>query len=121
MVFVIGTGAPLSTGQLAVPDLDTRQVTRLGLPGISPQYVTTGHVVYAAEDGALRAVPFDATSLTATGTPVPVLDGVRVKASSAATSLSPKMIYDPSGCEQISVPRLKASGRAGRVSVYKVC
>ena len=48
VVFVIGTGAPLSTGQLAVLDLDTRRVTPLGLAGVSPQYVTTGHLVYAA-------------------------------------------------------------------------
>ncbi len=107
VVFVIGTGAPLSTGQLAVLDLDTRQVTRLGLPGVSPQYVTTGHLVYAAEDGALRAIPFDATSFTATGTPVPVLDGVRVRPNGAAAytlSDNGRLVYETGAAGGV-VPR----------------
>ena len=84
VLFVIGTGAPLTTGQLAVLDLDTREVTRLGLAGVSPHYVSTGHLVYAAEDGSVRAVPFDATSLDITGNPVPLVEGVVVKVSGAA-------------------------------------
>ena len=84
ILFVIGTGAPLTTGQLAVLDLETREVTRLGLAGVSPHYVSTGHLVYAAEDGSVRAVPFDATSLEVTGNPVPLVEGVVVKASGAA-------------------------------------
>ena len=66
VVFVIGTGVPLTTGQLAVLDLATGEVTRLGLAGVSPHYVSTGHLVYAAEDGSVRGVPFDATSLEVT-------------------------------------------------------
>ena len=107
VVFVIGTGASLSTWQLAVLDLDTRQVTRLGLAGVSPHYVTTGHLVYAAVDGALRAVPFDATSLTATGTPVPVLDGVRVTAEGAAAytlSDNGRLVYETGAAGGV-VPR----------------
>ncbi len=86
VVFVIGTGAdaPLTTGQLAVLELDTGDVTRLGLAGVSPHYVSTGHLVYAAEDGSVRAVPFDATSLEVTGNPVPLVEGVMVKLSGAA-------------------------------------
>ncbi len=83
VVFVIGTGAPLTTGQLAVLDLDTGDVTRLGLAGVSPRYISTGHLVYA-EDGSVRAVPFDATSLEVTGNPVPLVEGVMVKVSGAA-------------------------------------
>ena len=84
VVFVISTGVPLTTGQLAVLDLDTRDVTRLGLAGVSPHYVWTGHLVYAAADGSVRAVPFDATSLEVTGNPVPLVEGVVVKSSGAA-------------------------------------
>ena len=86
VVFVIGTGAPLTTGQLAVLDLATGEVTRLGLAGVSPHYVSTGHLVYAAEDGSVRAVPFDATSLDVTGTPVPVIEP---SAAYATPRLSP--------------------------------
>ena len=82
--FVIGSGATLATGQLAVLDLATTEVRRLGLAGVSPHYVSTGHLVYAAEDGSVRAVPFDAAALEITGNPVPLVEGVRVKASGAA-------------------------------------
>ena len=84
VVFVTGPGVPLTTGQLAVLDLNTREVTRLGIAGISPHYVSTGHLVYAAEDASLRAVPFDATSLQVTGNPVPLVEGVVVKSRGAA-------------------------------------
>ena len=102
VVFVIGTGATLTTGQLAALDLDTEEVTRLGLAGVGPHYAPTGHLVYAAEDGALRAVPFDATSLRATGTPVALVDGVLVKATGAANySLSDngRLVYITGGVE----------------------
>ena len=83
VVFVTGTGAPLTNGQLAVLDLTTGDVMRLGLAGFSPHYVSTGHLVYAAEDASLRAVPFDATSLEVTGNPVPLVESVAVEISGA--------------------------------------
>ena len=58
-VTTASSAQPLTTGQLAVLDLATREVTPLGLAGVSPRYVETGHVAYAAADGSLRAVPFD--------------------------------------------------------------
>ena len=85
VVFTIdGASTTLTTGQLAVLDLDTGTVTHLGLAGVSPHYVSTGHLVYAVEDGSVRAVPFDVASLTVTGNPVPVVEGVNVKPSGAA-------------------------------------
>ena len=84
VVFVTTLGQPRTTGELAVLDLPTREVTRLGLAGVSPHYVSTGHLVYAAEDGSVRAVPFDSASLEVTGNPVPLVEGVVVKNSGAA-------------------------------------
>ena len=86
VVFVIADsgGLPLTSGQLAVLDLDTGEVTRLGIAGVSPRYVSTGHLVYAAADGSVRAVPFDAHAVEVTGSPVPLVEGVGVKASGAA-------------------------------------
>ena len=84
VLFVTATAAPLTTGQLAVLDLDTEEVTPLGLAGVSPHYVSTGHLVYAVDDGSVRPVPFDAASLTVTGNPVPLIEGVSVKQSGAA-------------------------------------
>ena len=86
VLFVVVTGIALTTGQLAVLDLDTGQITPLGLAGVSPQYVSTGHLVYAAQDGSVRAVPFDAASLEVTGNPVPLLDGVMVNNGALLTS-----------------------------------
>ena len=86
LVFSIRSGRsdPVANSQLAALDLGSGEVTRLGLAGVSPRYAFTGHLVYAAEDGSVRAVPFDAASLEVTGSPVPLIDGVRVKASGAA-------------------------------------
>ena len=84
VVFVVSTGAPRADGQLAVLDFDSGEITPLGLAGVSPHYVSTGHLVYAAEDGSVRAVPFDVASLEVTGNPVPLVEEVVVKGSGAA-------------------------------------
>ena len=51
---MIASGDVLATGQLAALDLGTGEVTRLDLAGVSPRYVPTGHLVYAALDGSVR-------------------------------------------------------------------
>ena len=86
--------------QIAVLSLASGEVTRLGLVGLSPRYVSTGHLVYAVQDGSVRAVPFDVASLTITGTPVPVVEDVAVKFSGAANfSISDNghLVYSPGG------------------------
>ena len=79
VVFVISRGLRRIDGQLTVLDLATGEVTRLGLSGLAPQYVSTGHLVYATADGWVSAVPFDAESLAVTGIPAPLVEGVMVK------------------------------------------
>ncbi len=70
--------------RLAVVSLETREVTYLLPGGSHPQYSPTGHIVYGV-GGTLRAVGFDANSLTLTSdNPVPVLDNVNTKATGAA-------------------------------------
>ena len=79
VLFVTATSAAvLTTGQLAVLDLDNMEVTPLGLVGTSPQYVSTGHLLYATQDGTVQAVGFDVTRLELTSDPVPVVEGVAV-------------------------------------------
>ena len=73
-----------SGGELAALDLTTGEVTRLGLDGHTPYYVSSGHLVYAAEDGSIRAVGFDAASLEVTGTPAPLIEDAAIKGSGAA-------------------------------------
>ena len=84
VVFATAEGGLLASGQLAVLDLGTGEITRLGLAGTSPHYVSTGHLVYAAVDGVVRAVPFDAATLEVVGDPVPLVEGVVTKSSGAA-------------------------------------
>jgi serine/threonine-protein kinase len=84
----------LGSGQLALFSLEDEQVlaiTRRGvLPpdsvqiadmmvGFSPQYVSSGHLVFGTGDGILMALPFDPERREVRGIPVPVLDGVRIE------------------------------------------
>ena len=50
----------------------------IGLRGHAPEYLASGNLVFTQWDGVMAAVPFDASSLTITGDPVPVLEGVRI-------------------------------------------
>ena len=61
-VFDLTTGAP-----------------RGAVTGALGRYARTGHLVYATPDGALLAAPFDQGSLTFTGRPVALLEGVDVR------------------------------------------
>jgi hypothetical protein len=47
------------------------------LPGLSPQFVSTGHLVYW-RDNALWTVPFDQERLETTGSAMPVVEGVGI-------------------------------------------
>ena len=99
MLFVIATGTPVSTGQLAVLALDTEQITRLDLGGVGPRYLPTGHLVYVA-DNRLFAVPFNVARLEVAGNPVPVVDGVAVRPTGAAhydVSVEGRLVYGSDG------------------------
>ena len=94
VVFVIGN--TLAEGQLAAVALETRQVTPLGLAGTSPHFDSTGYLVYTAEDGSVRAAPFDPDRLMTTGDPVPLIDGVLAKTGGAANlsiSRDQRLVY----------------------------
>jgi serine/threonine-protein kinase len=52
----------------------------LSKAGMSPQYIPTGHLVYAANT-TVYAVPFDLDGLEVNGSPLPVLEGVSADTS----------------------------------------
>ena len=52
--------------------------------GANGRYLPTGHLVYA-RSGVLLAVPFDLSSLSVAGGPVPVVEGVRRAAGTTST------------------------------------
>ena len=117
VLFVTSTGLTLTTGQLAVLDLTSGEVTQLGLAGLSPHYVSTGHLVYADLDGTMRGVPFDVTSLEVTGSPIPMVEGVRVKISGAANisiAENGRLVYAAGAGPAILGNSLAWVDRAGR-------
>jgi hypothetical protein len=59
--------------QIAVLNLETGQYKTLVRGGSHPEYVETGHIVYAVS-GTLRAVRFDVDRLDVVGDPVPMLE-----------------------------------------------
>jgi serine/threonine-protein kinase len=75
-------------------------------------YANSGHLVYATDDGAVYGVPFDPRRREVTGSPVPLLDGVRgglVNGSRLSVSASGAMIYLPgsagTGVQVVEVDR----------------
>ncbi len=64
------------TAKIVAHSLDTGARTTLIEGGSDARYVPTGHIVYVS-GGTLFAVPFDLQSLSVTGGPVPVIEGVR--------------------------------------------
>ena len=84
VLFTVALGARVGESELAVLELDTGEVTRLGLAGVGPHYLSTGHLVYATEDRSVTGVPFDVTALAVTGSPVALIEDVDVKGNGAA-------------------------------------
>ena len=102
---------------LAVAEPDGR-VRRLGLLGLSPVYLENGFVLYNSVEGNLMALPVD-TRLEPTGTPMLVMDGLRVGANAFgiwAASANGTIIAQRSnyvGSEIVAVDR---TGRATPLS-----
>jgi len=100
---------------LAVLDVESGAVDVL-VPGATRGwYANSGHLVYATDDGAVYGVPFDPKRREITGSPVPLLDGVRAgvfNGSRLSVSVSGAMIYLPgttgTGVQVVEVDR---SGR----------
>ena len=63
-------------------NLETLEEQQL-IPGTSPRYSPTGHIVYSTDD-TLLAVPFDLDRLELTGNSVPVVEGVITKPTGVA-------------------------------------
>jgi serine/threonine-protein kinase len=72
---------------LEVVSLDTGERHTLLQGGAHGRYVPGGHIIYG-RGGQLFAVPFDATRLKITGTPVPVLEGVAYDRRNGGTKVA---------------------------------
>ena len=85
VLFITSAGSPLTDSKLAVVNVATREVTRFDVAGVSPKYLPTGHIAFAVRDGSIRVVGFDVGRVQTSGNPVPMLEGVAVKPSGAAS------------------------------------
>jgi serine/threonine-protein kinase len=75
VLFSLTATASWDDAQIAVQSLSTGERTELLAGGTAAHYVPTGHLVYALADG-LFAVAFDAATLTVSGGPVSLVQGV---------------------------------------------
>jgi hypothetical protein len=93
-----------AAGQVAVHSIGTG-VRRTLIPGGSPRYARSGHLVYA-QAGNLMAVPFDPQRLSVTGAPVAVVEGVRQVPSGSyaqySLSATGSLVYVPGGTQATS-------------------
>ena len=119
VIFTIRGGGTIADWQLAVVDLETREIRRLGITGVSARYVSTGHLLYA--DGALRAVPFDVATLTVVGSPVSLVEDVTIKPTGSANfgvSDNGRLVYTTNdGGGRRSLVWVDRDGREERIPV----
>jgi serine/threonine-protein kinase len=116
VLFTIRMPGGIDPPQVAVLDLTTGHRTILIRGGSQPEYIDSGHLVYAL-DGTLRAVRFDARTLTVEGEPVPVIEQVRTQLSGAAefsASRQGALVYVPGGAAVTPVRSLVWVTRHGQ-------
>jgi serine/threonine protein kinase/Tol biopolymer transport system component len=104
-----------NTAQVAVRLVETGERRNLIQGGTDPRYAPSGHLIYA-QGATLMAVPFDPQRLTATGTAVPVIEGVLQSPFSGADqysfSAAGSLVYIP-GSSQLARSRLVWVNRNG--------
>ena len=103
-----------SVGEVIVQSLDSDE-RRVLFAGSTPKYVSTGHIVFALEEG-LFAIPFDLESWEVAGGPVPLIDGV---AQHSAISATGTLVYVP-GSATVSERTLALVNKDGTVEPLNV-
>ncbi len=98
--------SPTDSGlEVGVYSLDSDEI-RFLLPGRSPRYARSGHLVFMREN-ALWAVPFDVESLEIRGAPVPVVEGVQTDQTTRNYDLrAGTLVYGSAGSLAASGSRL---------------
>jgi len=99
ILFTIVPSNPVEPMLVAVLDLQSGERKTLIRGGSQPEYVETGHLVYA-NAGTLSAVRFDLDQLEVQSDPVLVMDGVWMREAAAANyavSRRGTLVYVPAG------------------------
>ena len=121
-LFEIGfRGKPIDEDEIAVVRLRDGRITRLGLRGNNPRFVSTGHLLFARQDGTVAAIEFDPRSLKARGQPVTVLDNVVVKSGGAAmysVSDNGTLVYID-GSTDFAFARVDGRGSAQQMTTHR--
>jgi eukaryotic-like serine/threonine-protein kinase len=84
VLFTLAGSGDWDEAQIMVQRLD-RGTRKTLITGTDARYLASGHLLYALGETML-AVPFDPTSLTITGTPVPIVEGVRRLAGASSAN-----------------------------------
>ncbi|HYN10868.1 MAG TPA: protein kinase [Vicinamibacterales bacterium] len=87
IIFTVWNGGSFADASLWVWSAATGTRHKLLEAATCGRYASTGHLVFA-RDAALLAVPFDLTTLTIRGSPVPVADGVEVSATNGTAQFA---------------------------------
>jgi serine/threonine-protein kinase len=102
---IVGVNASEPT-QVAALDAKTGEIKRLIRGGSHPEYLDSGHLVYASARN-LMVVPFDLTRLELRGDAIPVVHDVHVMESSGAAnyalSRNGTLVYIPAQSEPLGV------------------
>ena len=113
---ITATSGRLDQAQVAILDLRTGTHTVLIRGGSDAHYVSSGHLIYAAE-GTLRAVAFDLARLAVVGPSVAVLPEVWTTATGAANvtvAADGTLVYVPRGAATVAQSRLVWVDRQGQ-------
>jgi Tol biopolymer transport system component len=112
---------------IEVLSLETGKRERIVEAGSWPRYLSTGHILYAQYasgsdtagfTGGLLAVPFDLKKLARTGSPIPVLEGVKVGSGGAGyydVAANGMLVYAPGTGGTASMKNLSWVDRKGKV------
>jgi serine/threonine-protein kinase len=105
---------PAQTPEIAVADADGR-VRGLGVRGVLPYWVETGHILYNTTDGNLMALPVDRKRLIRTGDPVLIQNRVRLFGGlgQGVWTAAPNgtIVLDQSGTSESKLGIVDRSGR----------
>ncbi len=114
VLFTLTESTP-DTGELHLLEVDTGAHRTILPNAAAGRVLPTGHLVFV-RSGALWAVPFDLGRLEAVGTPVPVVEGVRVEGGGAvqyAVADDGSLAYIPGTAASNVGRRLMFVGRDG--------
>ncbi|MEO6434607.1 MAG: protein kinase [Tepidisphaeraceae bacterium] len=113
VLFNSGTSLLNYEPDIAVYSFSTKQRKTVHRGGISPRYLSSGHLVYATA-GTLFAVPFDLARLEVTGVAAPVLSGVFASPGLGGSQFSAQFSFSDTG----HLVYVNAASGDGKLSIY---